>query len=298
MTKIYSMTAFARYEHKEAPCQLTWEIRAVNHRYLEIQPKLPEAFRDLEPALRETIKKHVARGKLEVGLRYQLDNNQETVLAINKELTQSLFSAFDQLDHIAASSNKANKSALTAPNKLELLAWPGVLEQEQSDLSQIKPQALATLEKALEQFNACRQREGGELKDFLLSHLDNMGPLINQISELAPKNLEQMRTKMNERLAEINHDTNPERLEQELLFWAQKLEITEEIERLQTHIKETRRALNQGGVTGRRLDFLMQELNRECNTLGSKSQNSTATQAVVELKVIVEKMREQIQNIE
>lgn len=294
MTKIYSMTAFARHEHKETPCQLTWEIRAVNHRYLEIQPKLPELFRDLEPALRELVKKQVARGKLEISLRYQLDESQNTALTLNKRFTQTLFQALDEVNTLSSTLS----GTLAAPNTLDILAWPGVLQQEQSDFTQIKPQALAALEKALAEFNACREREGSELKAFLLAHLSSMEPLITQVIALAPKSLEQMRIKMNERLAEIDHEKNSERLEQELLFWAQKLDVSEEIERLYTHIKETRRALNHGGVTGRRLDFLMQELNRECNTLGSKSQNSEVTQAVVELKVIVEKMREQIQNIE
>ncbi|OAJ35752.1 YicC/YloC family endoribonuclease [Piscirickettsia salmonis] len=297
MTKIYSMTAFARYEHKTAPCQLTWEVRAVNHRYLEIQPKLPDAFRDLEPALRDIVKKQVARGKLEVSLRYQVDNpSNNAAFTINQTLTTSLLSALSQLN--AITDAKQEQTTFAPANPLELLAWPGVLEQQQDDLNQIKPAALLALENALTEFNACRKREGAELKTFLLDHLDSMTPLIKQVAEAAPENLIHLRTKMNERLAEINQSTNSERLEQELLFWAQKLDISEEVERLHTHIKETRRVLNQGGTTGRRLDFLMQELNRECNTLGSKSQHSLATQAVVELKVIVEKMREQIQNIE
>lgn len=286
---VYSMTAFARSTQEHPQARFTWEIRSVNSRYLETHFRLPDAFRDLEPHLRERLNRRLNRGKIECTLRYQALHSQPS-LELNSDLVRQLNQAADQVHAIIGPGN--------AMNVLDILQWPGVIVSDQQDNKDQQQTALAAFDHALDELLDARAREGHELAQLIQQRLDKMQPLVQNVSEQMPAALQTQRQQLQQRLSELQQQLNPERLEQEMVILAQKADIAEELDRLHTHINEVARILTQQEPIGRRLDFMMQELNREANTLSSKSLNANITQAAVELKVLIEQMREQVQNIE
>ena len=286
---IYSMTAFARAEQAGEHGTLSWEIRSVNHRYLEPHLRLPESFRDLEGAIREALRKGLSRGKVECTLRFAEDAAGRSMQVDHQRA--------DQL--IAAAESVAAMIKQPAPlNPLEILSWPGVLVGDAADPQALNNTALQLFHQALEQMRAGRLREGEELARLINERLDAIGTETATLRSQVPQMLAAQRQKILDRCAEMRVELDPQRLEQELVMLAQKSDVAEELDRLGTHVTEVRRVLKSGGAAGRRLDFLMQELNREANTLGSKAFDTRSTQAAVNLKVLIEQMREQVQNIE
>ena len=288
---IRSMTAFARQSSEFDWGSLVWEIRSVNHRYLEPSFKLPEAMRNIENALREKLREQLNRGKIECSLRMNIHAGGSLARPIiNTELLQQIVDACELI-------RKQTKQSATI-NPLQLLQWPGILSEPETNNSIVSEQVLAFFQLSLEQLQESREREGAVLKEFIEQRLATVADITLAVRQQLPIILDAQRQKLRERLQELKTDLDPERLEQEMVILAQKADVDEELDRLDTHINEVRRVLAKGGACGRRLDFLMQELNREANTLSSKSIVSDTTQAAVELKVLIEQMREQIQNIE
>ena len=286
---VHSMTAFARVEKAGVQGTLSWELRSVNHRYLEPHLRLPEAFRDLEGAVREALRQGLSRGKVECTLRFA-EESRGTRLQIDSERARQLIDAAEQ---VAALIRQP------APlNPLEVLAWPGVLVADAADPQALNADALQLFEQALGELKNGRAREGAELAKLLNERLDAMTTEVATLRELVPQMLATQRQKVLDRFTDMKADLDPTRLEQEMVLLAQKSDVAEELDRLSTHILEVRRVLKSGGAAGRRLDFLMQELNREANTLGSKAFDPRSTTAAVNLKVLIEQMREQVQNIE
>ena len=286
---IHSMTAFARNEQTVANGTLSWELRSVNHRYLEPHLRLPESFRDLEGSVRDALRKGLSRGKVECTLRYTEDNSAGE-LQVDRERASQL---------IAAAETIAGLIKQPAPlNPLEVLAWPGVLVADASDPQALNKAALDAFNKALRELKEGRKREGAELAKVLSERLDGISEQVVTLRELVPEMLKAQRQKVLDRCVEMQAELDPQRLEQEMVLLAQKSDVAEELDRLNPHVTEVRRVLNAEGAAGRRLDFLMQELNREANTLGSKAFDTRSTQAAVNLKVLIEQMREQVQNIE
>ncbi|ARS51080.1 YicC/YloC family endoribonuclease [Ectopseudomonas hydrolytica] len=286
---VHSMTAFARNEQATAHGTLSWELRSVNHRYLEPHLRLPEAFRDLEGAVREALRQGLSRGKVECTLRFA-EETAGKPLQVDSERARQLIAAAEQ---VAALIQQP------APlNPLEVLAWPGVLVADSADPQALNAAALKLFDQALGELKAGRAREGAELAKLLNDRLDAILDEVAALRELVPQMLAGQRQKIETRFAEMQAELDPQRLEQELVLLAQKSDVAEELDRLSTHVSEVRRVLKAGGAAGRRLDFLMQELNREANTLGSKAFDPRSTQAAVNLKVLIEQMREQVQNIE
>ncbi len=286
---VHSMTAFARHEQATAHGTLSWELRSVNHRYLEPHLRLPEAFRDLEGAVREALRQGLSRGKVECTLRFA-EENAGKQLQVDSERARQVIAAAEQ---VAALIRQP------APlNPLEVLAWPGVLVADSADPQALNAAALKLFDQALSELKAGRAREGAELAKLLNERLDSILEEVAALRELVPQMLAGQRQKIETRFAEMQAELDPQRLEQELVLLAQKSDVAEELDRLSTHVSEARRVLKAGGAAGRRLDFLMQELNREANTLGSKAFDPRSTQAAVNLKVLIEQMREQVQNIE
>ncbi|PXF28994.1 hypothetical protein WH50_23190 [Pokkaliibacter plantistimulans] len=284
-----SMTAFARKEIQQEWGTLVWEIRSVNHRYLEPILRLPDNLRELETGLREKLRQHLSRGKVECTLRFQAAAGQGSMV-INEPLLQSLLDACDQVQTLLPKAGKLNP--------LEVLQWPGVLQSSEHDLAEVQAEALDQFDEALAELVQGRQREGGELAQLILQRLTAMSSIVAKVRDLLPAILERQRQQLLDKFAELQIELDPTRLEQEMVLLAQKADVAEELDRLDTHIQEVKRVLRQSGSIGRRLDFLMQELNREANTLSSKSIVADTTQQAVELKVLIEQMREQVQNIE
>ena len=287
---IRSMTAFSRKELNAPWGTLSWELRSVNHRYLEVHPRLPDTLRDLENPVRESLRSTLSRGKVECTLKLKAENLAPTRLEINETYVKQLLEAANRLTHMTGDTSGLSVT--------DLLGWPGVVITPEADQSEIQQAALGLLQEALQDFVANREREGQMLNDIIIDRLDKIDAQVTVVRQHLPEILQAQKEKLLARLEEISANVDQERLEQEIVYLAQKSDVDEELDRLETHVKEVRRALKQGGAVGRRLDFLMQELNREANTLGSKSINTLTTQAAVELKVLIEQMREQIQNIE
>ena len=286
---IHSMTAFARAEQAGANGTLSWELRSVNHRYLEPHLRLPESFRDLEGAVREALRNGLSRGKVECTLRFS-DDNAGKALQVDLERAAQLVAAAESVAGLIKQP--------AALNPLEVLGWPGVLVADAADPQALNQSALSLFTEALNELKNGRDREGSELAKLLNERLDSILEQVVALRELVPQMLTGQRQKILDRCAEMQVELDPQRLEQELVLLAQKSDVAEELDRLTTHVSEVRRVLKAGGAAGRRLDFLMQELNREANTLGSKAFDTRSTQAAVNLKVLIEQMREQVQNIE
>ena len=287
---VYSMTAFARSELSTDQGNLAWELRSVNHRYLEVTLRLPEAFRELEGPLRELLRKQVARGKVECTLRFNPAEQQSSELSLNQPLLDQLIRTTEQLG-----ARLHNAGPI---NPLELLAWPGVVLGEKTDQGDLVKQARSLFDQALKELKEHRAREGAELKQLIIERLDNISDRTTVLREMMPTLLTAHRQKLIDRFNDAKLELDSTRVEQEIVLLAQKIDVAEELDRLDTHVVETRRVLDSKDAIGRRLDFLMQEFNREANTLGSKAIDTRSTQAAVDLKVFIEQMREQIQNIE
>ena len=284
MTK--SMTAFARSESGH----ISWEIRSVNHRYLEVGLKVPDAFRSLEISLRNKLKARLNRGKIDCQLRIGHSQASEASLSIDEKLLEDLTGALATI---------IPKLETVAPvNPLEVLKWPGILSEPTEDEESIKKTVVELFDSALAQLIEMRSSEGAELRKIILEKLAELGSIVEQAATEAPIISARQRDKMISRLNDLKVDADPGRIEQELVIMAQKSDVAEELDRLNTHIEEVNATLSSTGAVGRRLDFLMQELNREANTLSSKAVATNTTIQAVELKVAIEQMREQIQNIE
>ena len=284
-----SMTAFARKEASYSWGSLSWELRAVNHRFLEPQLKIHEALRDIEPIVRDKLRSTLSRGKVECALRFHAEAGT-AVIEIDQQRVASVVKALEQI--------KAHSSDLSPIDPLALLHYPGVQKSAGIDTDAVLAAATELLDATLAQFIEARKREGVELAKMIEQRLDAIDQIVAEVRGLMPQILQAQRDNLKQRVEQLGVDLDPERLEQEVVMLAQKADVAEELDRLETHVNEVRRALTQRGPVGRRLDFLMQELNREANTLGSKSIVTSTTACSVELKVLIEQMREQIQNIE
>ena len=288
---IRSMTAYAQATAASANGQLTWELRSVNQRYLDVSPRLPEDFRPLEPELRQRFKERLGRGKVEVSLRFQADPATTSArLEVNHELARALVDAHDEIAEMAGGSAE--------PDLVHLLNWPGLIVQEHADLEDDRVQALELLDQAIAALVAAREQEGAAIAEMLESRLAAMASQVEVVRERLPEIRTALETRFRERLAAIDAPVEPGRIEQEVVLQLQKLDIDEELDRLEAHVAEIRRVMALEEPVGRRLDFLMQELNREANTLGSKATLADIGQVAVELKVLIEQMREQVQNVE
>ena len=286
---IHSMTAFARHEVKGDWGNAVWEIRSVNQRFLETYFRLPEQFRSIEPVLRERFRKQLNRGKVECNLRFNANAGEKSNLSMNTALAENL------LKH----ANWINEQTLNSQvNPLEIMRWPGVMEAEESDMNAIQAEILAGFDQALKDFIVARADEGDNMKALIEQRLDGIVDQAELVKGHMPEVIAWQRKRITDKFADANIELESSRVEQELVLLAQKMDVDEEIDRLFSHVKETRSILKKGGAQGRRLDFMMQEFNREANTLGSKSINADITNSAVELKVLIEQMREQIQNIE
>lgn len=284
MTK--SMTAFARSESGH----ISWEIRSVNHRYLEVGLKVPDAFRSLEISLRNKLKARLNRGKIDCQLRIGHSQASEASLSIDEKLLEDLTGALATI---------IPKLETVAPvNPLEVLKWPGILSEPTEDEESIKKTVVELFDSALAQLIEMRSSEGAELRKIILEKLADLRSIVEQAATEAPIISARQRDKMISKLNDLKIEADPGRIEQELVIMAQKSDVAEELDRLNTHIEEVSATLDSKEAMGRRLDFLMQELNREANTLSSKAVATNTTIHAVELKVTIEQMREQIQNIE
>lgn len=287
---IYSMTAFARAEVKSERASIACELRSINHRYLEINIYLPESLRALEMPIREKLRTLLKRGKIECTIRYQPNESISTVAKINHVLAKTLCDAAEKISTFLQHPAPINAT--------DILRFPGVLENAEIDLPSLQADVLQVVELAIQDLLAGRRREGEALTTLFLERMALLQDQITKIKERLPNIMQEQQTRLQKRFQDAHIELDPVRLEQEMVFFAQKTDISEEIDRAATHIEEVRRILKEGGIAGRRLDFLMQELNREANTLGSKSVDSATSYAAVEMKVIIEQVREQVQNVE
>ena len=287
---ISSMTAFVQHESQSEQSRLVWEIRSVNHRYLEISMRLPEELRSAEMSFRETIKASLSRGRIDAVLRYQSAESSTNSPELN----------LDTINQLMAWSRTVQSTSPVAGELsiADILKWPGVLTPERIDEDQLSVTAKDTLADALSALASQRQREGRQLAVVINAKLAAARDIVIGVQSRGPELDQYARQRLNERVSEFAEQLEPGRFEQELVLLLAKSDITEEIDRLQLHLAEVENILNGSGPVGRRLDFLMQELNREANTLGSKSNHPETTTAAVDLKVLIEQMREQIQNIE
>ena len=285
-----SMTGYAAESGDIGGVQVTLELRAVNSRFLDLSFRVVEDFRAMEPALRERITDSVKRGKLEC--RLNLATRADA--ALPTELNAALLA---QLGALAGAARRAMPEAASL-SVAEILRWPGMLGDTTVDAEALRAGTLAMLERALTQFNASRAREGEKLKAVILERTNGIREHVARVRPLTPEIVAAYREKLQKRLEELLPTLDHDRLHQEVALFAQKIDVDEELDRLLTHLTEVERVLDNGGAAGKRLDFLMQELNREANTLGSKSVSLELTRTSVELKVLIDQMREQIQNIE
>jgi uncharacterized protein (TIGR00255 family) len=287
---IRSMTAFARVEVRGESGLIACEIRSVNHRFLEPGFRLPEALREIEFPLRERLRQVLTRGKVDVQYRYEAAEVQGGTIELDRALATQYIAAAAEIDQLARHAAPLNSS--------DILRLPGVIKSRETDTAALQATALQVFDQALKQFIAMREREGTELARLIDERLTAMSAETDKVRVRMPVILAHYRERLLGRLTDIKSELNAERLEQEMILFAQKIDVAEEMDRLNAHVVEIRRVLKEGGSVGRRLDFLMQELNREANTLGSKSVSADSSLSSVELKVLIEQMREQIQNIE
>ncbi|WP_434779378.1 YicC/YloC family endoribonuclease [Neisseria sp. Ec49-e6-T10] len=287
---IQSMTGFSNRNQELKNIRINLELRAVNHRYLDIQIKQPEELRHLEQPIRELIQNKVQRGKVECRINIQPITDSNLQLGLNEALLNSLL----QLNQNILKKDQT----IIALSVADILKFPQILNQAEIDPELLQENILSTLNETLNDFCASRQREGEKLKQHLTERLDHMLQITQQVETFMPQLLDAHYDKLQKRLHEALDNIQDDRIKQEFVLFMQKADVDEELSRLKTHINEVKRVLKQGGTVGKRLDFLMQELNREANTLGSKAIASESTQASVELKVLIEQMREQVQNIE
>ena len=286
---IYSMTALARLEVKKDWGDAVWEIRSVNQRYLENFFRLPEQFRGLENTLREKLRQSLTRGKIECSLRIETKKQTNAELNLNKELANQVIQSLQWI------KTQAGEGEI---NLTDVLRYPGVVEAQEQDLDAISQDLLTAFDDLLTDFIAMRGREGEKLNDIIQQRLDAIAVEADKVRSQMPAVLQWQRERLLQRFEDAQVNLDPQRVEQEMILLAQRVDVAEELDLLQMHVKETTNILKKGGAVGRKLDFMMQELNRESNTLASKSINADITASAVELKVLIEQMREQIQNLE
>ncbi len=289
-SSLQSMTAYARGQFADENSNLEWELRSVNHRYLDVSLYLPSSLLSDQNELKEQIRNTLKRGKIEARLSYESTVTNAQKITINKEQVKALLDAQQQIETLTQKANSLST--------IDILNWQGVIETPTTDLSDISKQAHKLLEKTLEDLIATRLREGQQLSQFIAIRCDEIITIIDSVRSRRKEVLLALREKVLKHISDLDLSVDENRLEQELVIQAQRLDISEEIDRLTAHIQEVKLVLQRKDAVGRRLDFLMQELNREVNTLGSKSNDAKTTQAVVDLKVLIEQMREQVQNIE
>jgi len=287
---IRSMTAFARQEREIPAGILSWELRSLNHRYLEVSLRVPDELRALEAVLRERIQSRLGRGKVDCSCRFRPAASTSAPVDIDP----------DNLNRLLAACRSVNEQLQQAAplSAVELLRWPGVVRETVPDTAPLQQAALELLDATLDELVSGRTREGAQIERLLQARCDSIATQVGAMRVFMPEIRAALRRKMETRLAELDVAVDPGRLEQELVLQLQKIDVDEELDRLDSHINEVRRVLEQTEPVGRRLDFLMQELNREANTLGSKSVAVDSTSVSVELKVLIEQMREQVQNVE
>lgn len=290
------MTAFANKEINNGDVQLSWEIRSVNHRYLDASVYLPEGFTHKDAQLKEIIREKLGRGKVDAKLVCQfLGESHESEIKINQAVVNGLLAAQAELTKIAEQSTSEKLTSLTVT---DILQFPGVKETSEIEYVQYDKAVIILFKEVLNSFVENREEEGARLKEMLISRARNIVTIVSQVRERRPLVVAAMRDKVLKRLSELDIDADPNRIEQELVLQAQRLDVDEELDRLESHIEELFAVLDRNEPIGRRLDFLMQELNREANTLGSKANDAKTTKCSVELKVLIEQMREQVMNIE
>jgi uncharacterized protein (TIGR00255 family) len=287
---ILSMTGFAAVAAELPGCSISVELRSVNHRYLDLQLRLPDELRTLESAVREVLAAELKRGKIDCRIGINRTAPGAAALAVNVERVVQI--------RDAAAEVRAHAPDSTPLSVIELLRWPGVLTEPSLTAADLAEKALALVREALQDLMASRAREGAELKAVLEERCRGIQEQIERVLPRVPAIHDAYVEKLSMRMREAGLDPDADRLKQEVVLFATKIDVAEEISRLSTHVTEVRRVLRQGGSSGKRLDFLMQELNREANTLGSKSVDAELSQVALELKVLIEQMREQIQNIE
>lgn len=287
---LHSMTGFARQSVDSDMGSLTWELRAVNHRYLDVQLRLPDELRPQETEFRKQVGQHLNRGKIECNLHFRRALNTSQEMTLDRELVGLVGERINEL--------KVLLNDVGAVNPMDLLRWPGVIQQIEVDAEPLFAEAGELLAATLESLSQMRANEGERIAAMIASRCDDIVDVAKTVAERMPQVLEGARTKQRERIARLDVEADPARLETEIALITQKLDVDEELDRLQSHITEIRDTLTSEEPVGRRLDFLMQELNREANTLGSKSGDAETSKASVELKVLIEQMREQIQNVE
>ena len=285
-----SMTAFSRKESVSDWGTLVWEMRSVNHRYLDVSIRIADELRLIEPQVREKINARLSRGKVEVSLRFKPSQTVSSQIAVNDALASQVADAAKSLQTMIGDTQP-----LAA---LDVLRWAGVVAQAEADFGPMQQLALSLFDTTLEDYIETRQREGEKTAHMLTERCDAIDEIIAKVTVLRPQAIERQRTKLMSRIEELDVDHDTGRLEQELVYISQRLDVTEELDRLTAHLSELRDILKREEPVGRRLDFLVQEFNREANTLSSKSADADTTALSVDLKVYIEQMREQVQNIE
>ena len=285
-----SMTAFARQQFAAEWGNVTWEIKSVNQRFLEPNFRMPESFRHLEFELRNVLRQRLNRGKLDCTLRIEMNPKHAGRMKLDQEMAQQLLTAHEELQVLAQDNQSADL--------VQLMRWPGLLQQEEADTDTMEKDVKQAFSQAVDQLIEVRQREGEALAEIIEQRLNGISTEVAKVEKQMPEVIKWQRERVTNRFEEAKVELDSERLEQEMVFLAQKLDVAEELDRLNTHVTECLRLLKDKGPVGRRLDFLMQEFNREANTLGSKSINADITNSSVEIKVLIEQMREQVQNIE
>jgi len=284
------MTGFGRNTTDTDSGELTWELRSVNHRYLEVSLRMPEELRGLESNVRERIGKQLSRGKVEATLRLRASQRNVTGLNLDPQALASLAGAIQQVREAIPET--------AAVDPLQVIQWPGVVSSTDAQNDQLPQQTMTSLDAALDDLVATRAREGEKTAHMMLERTSKIVVHLEQLKQHRPAVVARQREKLLAKLTELDIEHNEHRLEQELVFLAQRLDIDEELDRLSAHVTEFNKAVQRSGPIGRRLDFLMQEFNREANTIGSKASDLDTTGASVDLKVLIEQMREQVQNIE
>jgi len=287
---IRSMTGFARRERLGPWGTLSCELRTVNHRYLEISLRLPEELKALDNEIRQLIGGTLRRGKVDANLYLKSSGDVQRALELDLQLLDELAARIAQI------RERVKESAPVSP--IELLRWPGLVREAELDAAPIMAAALELAREALDELNETRLREGQRIRELLLARCATMRSQAQTVKARLPEVSQRVRERIKERITQLGITPDAERLEQELVLYAHKMDVDEELDRLASHLDEVEAALGSSEPAGRRLDFLMQELNREANTLSSKSQDAETTKAAVDMKVVIEQMREQVQNVE
>lgn len=285
-----SMTGFARTERETAAGLIAWEIRSVNHRYLEISLRLPEELRATEAEYRRAIGAAARRGKVDASFYVRTTPTASRDLALDEDLLDRLVERANALRRRLGPEGRIDA--------VDLLRWPGVVKEAERDTAPLAAAAMALLGETLAAFTASRAAEGERIAQMLGTRASQLHAIVGEVAARLPEVQSRIRAKMRERLAVLGAEANPDRLEQEIALLAQKMDVAEELDRLRSHVEELGATLAAEDAVGRKLDFLMQEFNREANTLSSKSQDVETTRKAVELKVLIEQMREQVQNVE